>query len=174
MKQLTGIIILAVAILTFQFSAGAAEPLKIGVLDLQRCIQESNEGKRIAESLKSKQQEMVDDLKEKEQELRDMQSDLEKQSLMMSPEAKESKQKDFEKKQRDYSYSVQYVREDMQKAENDARIAILRVLSGVVDTIAKEKKYDMIAEKSNGGILYVSSALDITDEVIAGLNKVKP
>ena len=174
MKQLTGIIILALAIFAFQFSAGAAEPLKIGVLDLQRCIQESNEGKRIAESLKSKQKEMVDDLKKKEQELRDMQSDLEKQSLMMSTEAKENKQKEFEKKQRDYSYSVQYVREDMQKAESDARIAILTVLSGVVDTIAKDKKYDMIAEKSNGGILFVSKALDITDEVIAALNKVKP
>lgn len=174
MKNLTGIIILAIAIFTFQLTAGAAEPLKIGVLDFQRCIQESNEGKRIGESLQKKQKEMLDDLNKKQQELRDMQSDLEKQSLMMSETAKESKQKEFEKKQRDYSYSVQYVREDMQKAENDARIAILSVLSGVVETIAKDKKYDLIAEKSNGGILFVSKALDITDEVIAQLNKVKP
>ncbi len=174
MKQLTGIIFLALAIFSFQLTAGAAETLKIGVLDLQRCIQESNEGKRIAEGLQKKQSEMVEELRKKEQELRDMASDIEKQSLMLSSDAKESKQKELEKKQRDYSYSVQYTREDMQKAETDARIAILSVLSGVVETIAKNKNFDLITEKANGGVLFVSEALDITDEIIAELNRVKP
>ena len=174
MKRLTGIIILALAIFSFQLGAAAAETLKIGVLDLQKCIQESNEGKRIAESLNKIQTGMVEEIKKKEQELRDMQSDLEKQSLMLSPEAKEDRVKEFEKKQREYNYSVQDVREDMQKAETDARISILGILSGVVETIAKQKNFDLITEKQNGGVLYVSEGMDITDEVIVELNKVKP
>lgn len=174
MKKLTGIILLALAVFSFQLGAIAAEPIKIGVLDLQRCIQESNEGKRIDESLKKKQTAKLEEIRKKEQELRDMNSELEKQSLMLSQEAKENKLKEFEKKQREYNYFVQDAREEMQKLTTDARIAILNVLSGVVQTIAKEKNFDLITEKQNGGVLFVAESLDITDEVIAELNKVKP
>jgi Skp family chaperone for outer membrane proteins len=44
----------------------------------------------------------------------------------------------------------------------------------VVDTIAKRDKFDLITEKMGTGVLYVTPALDITDEVIKELNKLKP
>ncbi|MBN1906058.1 MAG: OmpH family outer membrane protein [Deltaproteobacteria bacterium] len=174
MKHLTKTIVLAVAVLFIQLGLSAAEPVKIGVLDLQRCIQESNEGKRIAESLKNKQAEMQKDLDKKQQELIDMQKDMDKQSLMLSPDAKTEREKEFEKKRRDLNYLVQDLSEEMKKAETEARISILNILSGVVETIAKQQKFDLIAERSNGGILYFSKGLDITDQVLAEFNKVKP
>jgi outer membrane protein len=174
MKHLTKIFIIAVIVLCVQFGASAAEPAKIGVLDLQRCIQESNEGKRIAESLKSKQAEMQKDVDKKQQELVTMQNDMEKQNLMLSADAKTEREKEFEKKKRDFQYLMQDLNEEMKKLETDARISILNVLSGVVETIAKQQKFDLIAERSNGGILYFSKGLDITDQVLAELNKVKP
>jgi len=174
MKHLTGIIILVLTLISLQISAAAAEPLKVGVLDLQRCIQESNEGKRIAETLKKKQTEMQKDLDAKQQELLEMQKDMEKQSLMLSMDAKEDRQKDFEKKRRDLAYLIQDSNEEMKKAEQDARNDILRILGGVLEKIANEKKFDLITERANGGVLYVSKALDITDEVVVELNKVKP
>ena len=47
-----------------------------------------------------------------------------------------------------------------------------KIVVGVVDTIAKNRKYDLITEKS--ATLYFSKGLDITDEVIAEVNKLKP
>ncbi len=155
MKHLTKILTVAVAFLFIQLGVSAAEPLKIGVLDLQRCIQESNEGKRIAESLKNKQAEMQKDLDKKQQALIDMQKDMEKQSLMLSMDAKTEREKEFEKKRRDLNYLVQDMTEEMKKAETDARISILNILSGVVEAIAKQQKLDLIARRSNGGILYL-------------------
>ena len=137
-------------------------------------MQESNEGKRQDASLQKKQADMVNELKKKDQELKDMQSDLEKQSLMLSADAKESRVAEFEKKKREYDRRVNEAREDLQIAARDARIAMLNIISGVVDKIAKQKKYDLITEKSNGGVLYAIDSLDITNEVIAELNKVKP
>ena len=174
MKKLTGIIFLALAIFSFQLVTAAAEPIKIGVLDLQRCMQESSEGKRQNDSLQNKQTDMVNELKKKEQELRDMQADMEKQSLMLSAEAKESRVAEFEKMKREYDRRVNEAREDLQIAARDARVAVVNVISGVVENIAKQKKFDLILEKSNGAALYVSSSLDITDEVITELNKAKP
>ena len=172
MKKIKGIIIIAMAIFSFQLVASAAEPLKIGVIDFQKCIKVSNEGKRLAESLKKKQTEMIEEIKKKEQEYLDMQSEIEKQSLMMSADAKERKLKELDKMERDYKYKIQYSREDLQKLENDAMVAFRGILLGVVDKIAKEKKYDLITERS--ATIYISDNLDITDEVIAELNKVKP
>ena len=174
MKQLTGIIIFALAFFILQIGAAAAEPLKIGVFDLQRCIQESNEGKRQNDLLQKKQTELQDELKKKDQELRDMQSDMEKQSLMLSAEAKENRALEFDKKKREFERSVNEAREDMQIKAQNARIDMLNIIKSVVENIAKQKKFDLITEKSNGGVLYVSDNLDITDEVIAELNKLKP
>jgi outer membrane protein len=172
MKHLTGIIIIAVTILCSQLCALAAEPTKIGVLDMQRCIDESNEGKRISESLKNKQTEMQKDVDKKRQELVDMQKDIEKQSLMLSMDAKNEREKEFEKKKRDFQYLMQDLSEEMKKLESDARVNIVTTLQGVVDTITKQQKFDLIVERAS--TIYFSKGLDITDQVIAELNKVKP
>jgi outer membrane protein len=172
MKHLTKIIILVVSVFFLQLGASAAEQIKIGVLDFQRCIQESNEGRKISDSLKNKQTEMQKDVDKKRQELIDMQKDMEKQSLMLSMDAKTEKEKEFEKKQRDLQYLMQDLNEEYKKLETDARISILTTISGVVETIAKQQKFDLIAERAN--ILYFSKGLDITDQVIAELNKLKP
>ncbi|NLA74998.1 MAG: OmpH family outer membrane protein [Deltaproteobacteria bacterium] len=174
MKHLIKTIIFSVAVAFIQQGVLAAEPVNIGVLDLQRCIQESNEGKRIAESLKNKEAEIQKNLSAKQQELLNMREDMEKQSLMLSMDAKTEREKEFEKKRRDLNYLVQDLSEEMKQAEADARIHILNILSGVVETIATQQKLDMIAERANGGILYFSKELDITGQVIAELNRVKP
>lgn len=172
MKYLTGIIFVILVFMSTQINAIAADPAKIGVLDLQKCIQTSNEGKRIAESLKKKSDEMRGDLEKKNQELLDMQKNLEKQSLMLSDDAKKEKQKEFNDKKRDLQYLVQDMQEDMKVIETDAQNKILKTLSGVVETIAKKNNFDLIIERRTA--LYVSEKLDVTAEVIAELNKVKP
>ncbi len=174
MRHLTGIIFIVIVFFSLQLSASAAEPLKIGVFDYQRCIQESNVGKKMTEGLKKKQIEMQKNIDQKQQELVEMQKDMEKQSLMLSMDAKEGRQKEYEKKRRDLTYLMQDSNEDMKKAESDARMDFLHTLSGVIQTIAKDKKYDLIVERAQGGILYVSNALDITNDVVAAINKAKP
>lgn len=172
MKHLTKILIVAVTVLFIQLGVSAAEPIKIGVIDFQRCIQESNEGKRIDESLKNKQAEMQKDVDKKRQELVDMQKEMDKQNLMLSMDAKTEREKEFEKKQRDLQYLMQDLNEEYKKLQTDARYSILTTINSVVDTIAKQQKFDLIAERAN--IMYFSKELDITDQVITELNKLKP
>jgi len=172
MKYLSGIIFLLFALIICQSNVMAEESLKIGVLNLQQCIQTSNEGKRISEKLKNTLENLQKNLKEKEQELIDLQKDIEKQSLMLSMDAKESRQKEFEKKKRDLTYLVQDMQEDFKKAQNDENIAILQILQSVVETVAKKNKLGFIAERAS--VLYATPDLDITDQVIEELNRVKP
>ena len=172
MKHLTGIIFLALAIFAFQLSTAAAEPSKIGVVVLQRCIQESNEGKRLADSLNKKKDEMQEELKKKDQELRDMQNDLEKQSLMLSEDAKRERVQEYDKKKRELGYLAQDMSDEFKQLQTSAQNDLMKLILGVVDKVAKDKKYDLITE--GGSTLYFAKGMDITDEIIAELNKVKP
>lgn len=174
MKYLTGIIFIIFVLVSTQINVIAADPAKIGVIDLQKCIQESNEGKRIAESLKKKSDVMRGDLEKKNQEVVDMEKNLEKQALMLSDDAKKEKQKELNDKKRDLNYLLQDMQDDMKVLEGDARNNILKTLSGVVETVAKKNNFDLITERSSGGVLYVSERLDVTAEVIAELNRIKP
>jgi len=51
---------------------------------------------------------------------------------------------------------------------------MLKQLNSVIQTLSKQQAFDLVLEKSNTSILYTSSAIDITDQVIKELNKVNP
>ena len=174
MRKLPGLFVILTAIFLFQHSAMAAEPNKIGVLDLQECLSKSNEGKRITQSLKKKLDSMQNKVNEAQKELVDMQKEMEKQSLMLSLDAKEDKQKEFEKKRRDLGYLIQDLNEEAKKAEAEAKQEFLKKLEGVLKIIAEEGEFDLILERLSGGVLFISDALDITDHVIEEFNKAKP
>ncbi|MFC1533047.1 OmpH family outer membrane protein [Thermodesulfobacteriota bacterium] len=174
MKQLLRFILIILMIFLFQQNAQAADPLKIGILDLQRCAKESNEGKRVFQSLKKKHDSMQKKLDEEQNQLIQMQKDIEKQSLMLSLDAKEDKRKEFERRRRDLGYLVQDLTEEMNKAEANARKKTLKDLEEIVEKIAQNGNYDIILEKKGGGILFSSEILDITDEVIDKYNQMKP
>lgn len=172
MKYLSGIIFLIFAVIISQANALAEGPSKIGVLDLRRCIQESNEGKRVYETLKKTHETLQADLGKRQQELVKMQEDIEKQSLMLSMDAKENRQKEFEKKKRDLTYHAQDLQEQMKKAESDANIELLKIIHEAAEIIAKKKGLEFITERS--GIIYVAEDIDISGDVIEEINKLKP
>ena len=174
MKYLSGILITVLALFSLQSGVIAAEPIKIGVIDLQRCIRESNEGKKIQERLYNRQLRMQEEFNKRQEELNEMKREIEKQSLMLSLDAKEGRQKDLDKKERDLKYFYQDINEELKKAENDAKAEILNVLMTVVESIAKRDKFNLITERTGGSFLYVDPALDITDDVIKEMNKTKP
>ena len=93
---------------------------------------------------------------------------------MLSLDAKEDKQKEYERQRRDLGYLLQDLNEEMNKAETNARKKVLKDLEGIVKTISEKEKYDLILELRTGGVMFFSDLLDITDEVIQEYNKVKP
>ena len=174
MKQLLKLILGITIIFLFQHNALGAETYRIAVVDHLSCIHESNEGKRIYQTLKVKHQSMQKDLDEKQNKLVELKKDLDKQSMMLSLDAKEDKQKDFERKRRDLGYLIQDMNKEMNKAEAAAQKRIIIDLEEIVENIAREEKYDIVLEKKSLAVWFTSDRIDITDKVIEEYNKVKP
>jgi outer membrane protein len=174
MKRLLGSIFIIAAVFLFQHNALAAEASKIGVLNIQRCINESNEGKRISASLQKEIETMQQKYDKAQKELAELQKEIEKQNLMLSLDAKENKQKEYTKKNRELTYLNEDLSEEASKAETNAKQRVLQVLDVIIKNIAKQDSYDLIIEASSSGVLFSSNTLDITDQVIKELNKSKP
>jgi outer membrane protein len=174
MKRLLGSIFIMSAVFLFQHNALAAEAPKIGVLDIQRCINESEEGKRIYASLKKEIESMQQRYNKAQKELAELQKEIEKQSLMLSLDAKENKQKEYNKKSRELNYLNEDLSDEAGKAEQYARFRVLQALDVIIKNMVKQDNYDLIIEKSSSGVLFSSDAVDITDQVIKELNKSKP
>jgi outer membrane protein len=174
MKKLAVLLALTLCFL-FQNSAFAAgATTKLGVIDLDRCMKESNEGKRVTESLKKELDAMQQKYVKAQKDLSDLQKEIEKQSLMLSSEARENKQNEYDRKNREFGYLSQDLTEDAQTAQQNANQKMLKQLYTVIQTLAKQQSFDLVLEKSNSSILYMSDAIDITDLVIKELNKEKP
>lgn len=173
MKKIA-ILVALMLCLIFQHGAIAAEAAKVCVVDLQKCMRESNEGKRMGESLKKEIEAMQQRYNKAQKELSDLQKDIEKQSLMLSLEAKENKQSEYDKKNRELAYLAQDLEEEQQALQQNATQKLLKDIYAILETVAKQQAIDLVLEKSTSGIIFASNPLDITDLIIKEYNKVKP
>ncbi len=173
MKKYYTILLLAFILSVFPLTTFGAGPGTFAVVDLQRCLTESKEGKRVFQELKKQKDEMQKKLDEKQDELLKLKEELEKQSMMLSMDAKEDKTKEFERKRREFKYLYEDLSAQMRKAENQEKRRMLKELESVVTDIGQKGKYLFVFERRSSGIMYFDNAIDITDQVIQAYDQTK-
>lgn len=165
MNRFLCLFVVIVAICLLPFSASGSDPIKVGVVDLQKCMAESIEGKRIFEELKKKKDVMQKKLDKRQGALMELKEKIEKQSMMLSPDAREIQQKDFERQRREFKYIYDDLSDEMRKAESETMKKMLKALGKVVASVGEKGNYDLILERTNSAVVYLNNAFDITDEV---------
>lgn len=164
-------ILLTVFIFLFTALNVHGSELKIAYVDLNRALNESEQGKKATTVL----EEMVNSKKtvlvEKEKELKNRDDDLKKQSSVLSPEALKTKTDEFNRLYKDYQRMVKDFQEEIQKKEEELRTNILKDLKEIINKIGKDEDYSIIFEVGISNILYSQEKLDITDSVIKKYNE---
>jgi outer membrane protein len=154
------------------FAAAPAE-LKIGYVDLQRALQEVND----ARSAKARLQSIVDERKKKfEQEQSDLMKEkdaFEKQASAMSPEVRAQRQTDLGKKAFDLSQRWEKEKAELTQKEHTEMQAIFDKMNPIIASIAQREGMTFVFEKSEAGILYAPTYLDITNELVRLYNDQK-
>src|ERR1700736_5492310 len=88
---------LAVLVLSSMPAAVRAQGMKIGYVDVQRAVQEVEEGKQARARLKAELDQKRANLDKKRATLEKMKADYDKQAPVLSEEAKRKKQEDLQK-----------------------------------------------------------------------------
>ena len=161
--------LIAFLLATTAFAAAArAQPLKLAYVDVQRAIQETEEGKAARSRLKSEFDQRRAQIDKKSADLEKMQQEYEKQAPVLSDEAKRKKQEDFQKALVEARKSAGDLQEDMNRQEQQAMGSILQRLQQVVAEIAERESLSFVMDK--GTLLYAPLPADITNEVVRRYN----
>jgi outer membrane protein len=151
-------------------TGAAAQSLKIGYVDLQRALNESEAGKHAKERFKVQVDKLQVDLKKQKDAIDSLKEQLEKKSSVMQEEQARNLQKDYEKRMRDFERSYKDSQAELQQKDNELTVELLKELQVVIEAFGKENGFSIILEQSSSSVLYGSPELDLTEQVIARYN----
>lgn len=166
------IILFAIAFV-FLFQAGAMAESKIGVFNMRTILTDCDYGKSIAAQLKAKFEPMEKDLEREGESIQKLEDELKTQDMALKLEAKQDKQREYRRKARDYQDSVVAYRQKRQTEEQRLVQPVVVKVVKVMTEYGKKNNFTMILEMSTGGVSYVGDGVDITQNLIDELNKLK-
>ena len=149
-------------------SVNAADVAKIGVANLQRVLETSNPGKSAQEEIKQQKDKMEQELKQKGGEIEELRKQLERDSMVMSKEKREEKEREVRIKLNDFKSLQKRYRTQLQNLEKKLVNELLKNVSNLVEEIGKKEGYLLII--NNTGVMYSPGSIDITDRLIKELN----
>lgn len=147
---------------------------KIGYVDLQRALNESETGKRAKEEFKVQVDKLQSSLKKQKDDIDSLKEQLEKKALVMKEEERGNLEEDYRKKMRDFERNYKDTQADLQKKDNELTGGIIKDLQQVIHEFGEREGYTLILEATSSAVLYGSKNADLTDEVIRQYNSQYP
>jgi outer membrane protein len=143
-----------------------ATDLKIAYVDIQKAVNECNSGKDAKKAITKEVEKFQRLIVDRQKELQTMKESLEKQAPMLTPDARTTREKEYQNKLREF----QRWGEDTQNEINQKRMEMERNISiglqKVIQKVGADEGYTFILEKNENIVLYISKTIDITDRVI--------
>ena len=170
MKKIFAILLLVL----FASPVWAQEKIKIGVVDLQRVISESQAGNAAKEKFRSQVKKVEADLLKEKQDVDRLKSDFDKKSSLMKEEDRKNLEKEIQKRERSYMLSGRDFQEELGQREREMTGELVRGIAKIVGDIGKSEKYTLILERSQMPVLYSDDVNDITKKVIELYNSRAP
>lgn len=157
-------------VLALPASKAFAEDIKIGYVDLQRAIGETDDGKKAKANLKKVFDQKQKELDEQQEELKKAIEDLDKKRTLLP--ADKVREKETELQGRMQKVQQIYVRhqQDLQAKEQEAMGKILERMNKIIGKIAISENFTMIMDKTQGGLVFAKPHLDLTNELIRRYN----
>ena len=146
-----------------------AEGMKIGYVDVQRAVQEVEEGKAARARLKGELDQKRANLDQKRANLEKMKSDYDKQAPVLSDDAKRKKQEELQKAYIEAQNEAGQMQEELTGKEQEAMSGISKRLLQVVAEVSDKDNFTFVLDKA--ALLYAPAASDVTNEVIRRYNE---
>jgi outer membrane protein len=159
---------LAVLLLLSGGPAFSADPVKIGVVDLQKILETSNSGKAAQNELKVQRDKMQADMKQRGNEIQEIENRMQREAMVMSKETREEKEREHRIKVSDFQALQRKYQSDLQEVERKLMGKLQNEITSLVTDIAKKDGYLLVI--SNIGVIYSLPSTDITERLIQELN----
>lgn len=149
--------------------------VKVASVNLQRAINEVNEGKTANARLEKMFADKKAQLEKMKGDLDRLQADYEKQKMLLSDTARRQKEEELQMNAMQFQQAYAQSEQEMQGAYQNTMATLIDKMKKIVGTIATERTYTMVVEVSEGSsVVWSSPSIDITDELIKRYNAANP
>ena len=164
MRRVSTAVLLAAVLLP---AVNAQSVTRIGFVDPVRLIEQAPQGAKALESLEDEFRTRDEELKNLHDRVQAMEADLEKNILVMDATDAQTRQREIENLKRRLARSQQEAREDYNLRRNEELAKLQTLVRQVIVDLARDRGFDLVVEQA----VYVSDAVDITDQVLEVLEK---
>jgi len=175
MIRLKAAIVTSLSLLMFT-PALRAQLSTVVVVDFERAVVESKEGKKSSAKFNAALQAKQAEIEKKQKDIEDSQKKLQNGDRTLSDAAKANLQKDIERK----TTELQRVNEDAQKELQVMREELLRPIADratqILNALAAAEGYTLVIDSSdqNSNIVFVNKRNDITEELVKRIDASTP
>ncbi len=166
--------ILAIALLTlflcvpFSF---AKRVVKIGVVDMRKVFRESKMAQKLANDFFKEVQTKKRQVILKEKQLKSKEKKFKKEAKSLSKTEKAKKLRTLRQEAKELKNMKNDIEDQLRTKRQRIRIKIMTQIRNIINDYAKKYGYTIILPK--GMLLYSQDTVDITDNIIKELNKLK-
>ncbi len=140
----------------------------IAVVNMQRVISASNQGKAAQSELKSLIEKYNAKLLAMKKKIMQVQADLKNNGSIMSADEKAKKTKEFETEISNFSSEEKHVQGVMSQKRFELLKGIVNKATSIVSSIAKKDGYIIVIDSR--GVVYKTGSINITDKVLSEMN----
>ena len=171
MKKISLIILMICCSFVFVSGTFAADVAKIGVVSVQRILNESSAGKMIQKKLSAKQKEIIAKMNTEKNEIDKMIMDFRKEVLVLSPEKQEEKARIIRIRKNDFNEMDKKLTREFKKLQEQLLKQFRKDITAIVNELGNSQGYLLILEKKESAVVFSPAQIDITETIIKLYNK---
>ena len=165
MRGKTLVVVIAMILLGW-FGSVLAADFKVAYVDIQKAVNECNAGKEAKKTITKEVEKFQRLIADKQRELQTMKESLEKQAVMLTPDARATRERDYQNKLREFQRWGEDTQNEINQKRTEMERNIAIGLQKMIQKVGADEGYTLIVEKNENIVLYVSKAIDITDRVV--------
>jgi outer membrane protein len=150
--------------------AASGQSPKIGVINVERLVQESALGKEAFNRVKKLNEQKKEEADKLSKELRDMEQKLADQGAALADDKRDALQKSYQEKAIAFKRFQDDANRELETAQKKELAELERRVFPVINQVGKEKGYTLIFNKFQSGLVYADDGVDITDDVLRLFN----
>ncbi len=150
--------------------AAHAEEVKLGYVDLQRALNETEDGRKAKANLKKIFDAKQKELDEQQETLKKDIEDLNKKKTLLPAEKVREKESELQERMQKVQQTYMRHQQDLSGKEQEATAKIFERMSKIITKIATAENFTMVLDRQQSAVLFAKPHLDLTNELIRRYN----
>jgi outer membrane protein len=161
---------LAVVLSGIWSGAARAQDPKLGFVDLQRALMETEEGRKARADLKRIFDQKQKELDEQQTDLKKKIDDLEKRRTLLGADKVKQIEGELQGQMQKVQQTYMRHQNELQQKEQEATGKIFERMQRIIGKISMTENFSMVFDRTQAGLVFAKPHLDLTNEVIRRYN----